>query len=170
MDVKDAVRERHSVRSYLKKRVGKEKLRIILEAARLAPSSGNRQDWKFIVVRDKKTRQRLADATAGQEFIEEAPVVIIAVSTNPSHIMRCEVPSYAVDIAIAVDHMILQAVELGLGSCWIGAFYQDKVKEILDIPEDCKVVTLLPLGYPAGQGKPKTRKKIEEVVSYEKCN
>jgi nitroreductase len=166
--VKDAIRERCSVRSYLDKPVEDEKLSAILEAARLAPSANNRQNWKFIVVKDKKTRERLAEAAANQGFIAEAPVVITAVSTDPFHIMRCEVPAYAVDVAIAVDHMTLQAEELGLGTCWIGAFYQERVKEILGIPDRCKVVALLPLGYPAFPCGVKHRKRLEDVVSYEK--
>lgn len=168
MTVRDAIRDRYSVRSYLNKPVEGEKLTLILDAARLAPSANNRQNWKFIVVRDKKTRERLAEAAANQEFIAEAPVVIVAVSTEPSHIMRCEVPAYAVDVAIAVDHMTLQAVELGLGTCWIGAFYQSKVKEILQIPDRCKVVALLPLGYPACPCVEKYRNSLKEIVSYEK--
>jgi nitroreductase len=81
--------------------------------------------------------------------------------------MRCGVPEYAVDLAIAVDHMTLQAVELGLGTCWIGAFSQEEVKRILKIPENCKVVALLPVGYPADTPGPKSRKSLGEVVCYE---
>jgi nitroreductase len=94
-------------------------------------------------------------------------VVIAAVALNPDHIMRCGVPSYPVDLAIAVDHMTLKAVEEGLGSCWIGHFDQEKVKEILQIPKEYKVVVLLTLGYPADSPKPKDRKSLEDIVSYE---
>ena len=78
--------------------------------------------------------------------------------------MTCDVPAYAVDVAIAVDHMTLTAVEEGLGTCWIGAFSQEKVKRLLGIPEAYKVVTLLPLGFPADKPRIKNRKKIEEMV------
>ncbi|PIP11906.1 MAG: nitroreductase [bacterium (Candidatus Stahlbacteria) CG23_combo_of_CG06-09_8_20_14_all_40_9] len=166
--VREAIRERCSVRSYLDKPIKDEKLTLVLDAARLAPSARNNQNWKFIVVRNKKTRERLADAAANQRFIAEAPVVIAAVSTDPSYIMRCGVPAYAVDVAIAVDHMTLQAEELGLGTCWIGAFYQEKVKEILKIPDRYKVVALLPLGYPTHPCGEKHRKTLEEIVSHEK--
>ncbi|MCK4329840.1 nitroreductase family protein [candidate division WOR-3 bacterium] len=168
MDVRDAIKNRFSVRSYLNKPVEDEKLALVLDAARLAPSARNKQSWKFIVIKDKIIRQKLIDAAAGQQFVAEAPVVIAAVSTEPSYVMRCGIPAYSVDLAIAVDHMTLQAVELGLGTCWIGAFYQDKVKEILQIPDEYKVVALLPLGYPARSPAEKLRKSKDEVVIYEK--
>ena len=168
MDVRNAIKNRFSVRSYLNKPVEDEKLALVLDAARLAPSARNKQSWKFIVIKDKIIRQKLIDAAAGQQFVAEAPVVIAAVSTEPSYVMRCGIPAYSVDLAIAVDHMTLQAVELGLGTCWIGAFYQDKVKEILQIPDEYKVVALLPLGYPAGLSAEKNRKSKDDVFSYEK--
>lgn len=152
MDVKDAIMERRSVRSYKDKEIPEEDLNTLLEAARLTPSVRNKQSWKFIVIRDKEKREVLAQAAAEQEFVGEAPVVIAAVALEPDYVMRCGVPAYAVDLAIAIDHITLQAVELGLGTCWIGAFYQDKVREILKIPDDCKVVALLPVGYPATSG------------------
>ena len=76
-------------------------------------------------------------------------------------------PAYAIDLAIAVEHMALQAVEEGLGTCWIGAFNQEDVKRVLEIPEGCKVVALMPLGFPADKPKPKSRKKLEEIISYD---
>lgn len=166
MDVSRAIKERRSVRSYEAREVSETDLNKILEAAHLAPSAGNRQLWKFIVVRDKKRREALAKA-ARQSFVGEAPIIIAAVALDPCHVMGCGVPSYAVDLAIAVDHMTLQAVELGLGSCWIGAFSQEEVKCILKIPEPCKVVALLPIGYPSGPPSAKIRKSIEEIVCYE---
>jgi nitroreductase len=95
-------------------------------------------------------------------------VVIAAVATHPEQMMICEVPAYPVDVSIAVDHMTLAAADLGLGTCWIGAFRQQMVKDILGIPKQCKVVALLPLGYPAAGGRPKMRKPIEQMVCYEK--
>jgi len=94
-------------------------------------------------------------------------VVIAAVALQPEYVMRCEVPAYAVDLAIAVDHMTLVAVEEGLGTCWIGAFYQDEVKRILNIPREYKVVALLPLGFPADTPGEKYRKPLNEIVCYE---
>lgn len=167
MDVKEAIRMRRSVRSYKNKEIPEEYLNTILEAARLAPSARNKQSWKFIVVKDKEKRESLAQAAANQDFVGEAPVIIVAVTLNPDYVMRCGVPAYAVDLAIATDHMTLQAVELGLGTCWIGAFYQDEVKKILQIPDEYKVVALLPVGYSSTSGDYKNRKSLDEIVCYE---
>ena len=167
MDVSLAIKERSSIRAYKDKEIPEESLNKILESARLAPSAANRQQWKFVVVRDKERRKLLARASANQGFVAQAPVIIVAVSLDPEHMMRCGVPEYAVDLAIAVDHMTLQAVELGLGTCWIGAFYQEEVKRILNVPDKYKVVALLPIGYPSATPGPKSRKSIDEIVCYE---
>jgi len=140
----------------------------VLEAARLAPSAHNEQEWKFIVVKDVKRKKELVEVALAQSFIAEAPVVIVAVATNPGHIMANEVPAYALDLAIAIEHMALQATEEGLGTCWVCSFDQETVKEILNIPEECKVVVLMPLGFPTDKPRPKSRKSLEEIVSYEK--
>ena len=168
MNVFDAIKNRRSVRDFKPDPVPEEKLNKVLEAARLAPSAHNAQDWKFIVVRDETKRKKLAKVAANQSFVGEAPVIIVAVATNPEAVMSCGVPSYAVNLAIAVEHMALQAVEEGLGTCWIGAFSQNKVKEILGIPKEYKVVALLPLGFPADSPREKVRKRLEEIVCYEK--
>lgn len=168
MDVYEAIKTRRSVRAYQDKPVPEDALNRILEAARLAPSASNRQDWKFIVVKDPETRKAIATAARNQQFIAEAPVVIVAVSLNPDRIMSCEVPAYAVDLAIAVDHITLAATAEGLGTCWIGAFSQDEMKKILNVPDKYKIVTLTPLGYPADSPRPKVRKSLEEIVCYEK--
>jgi len=167
MNVMEAIEKRRSVRAFQSKPVPEEKLKKVLEAARLAPSASNRQPWKFVVVRDEERRKKLIRAAANQSFVGEAPVVIAAVALNPDYVMRCQVPSYSVDLAIAVDHMTLVAVEEGLGTCWIGAFYQDQVQEILNIPRKYKVVALLPLGFPADHPGKKYRKPLEEIVCYE---
>ncbi len=167
MELFEAIKKRYSCRSYKAGSVPEEKLKKVLEAARLAPSAHNEQEWKFIVLRDIKKRAEVAEA-AGQSFIQEAPIIIAAVATAPEHVMSSGNPAYAVDLAIAVDHMTLQATEEGLGTCWIGAFSQEKVKKVLEIPENYKVVVLMPLGFPAEKGSPKIRKKLEEIISYDK--
>ena len=145
----DAIKTRKSVRAYLDKPVEDEKLNAILEAGRLAPSASNRQEWRFVIVREFETRKKLAVIAGGQTFIGEAPVLIVACAETDGHVMRCGQLSYPIDVAIALDHMSLAAVELGLGSCWIGLFDEIKVKEILHIPNEVRVVELMPLGYPA---------------------
>ena len=167
MEVKEAIQTRRSVRAYQDKEVPEEKIKKVLEAAQSAPSANNQQPWKFIVVRDPKNREKLTRAAANQSFVGEAPVIIVAVALQPESVMRCGVPKYPVDLAIAVDHMTLLAVDEGLGTCWIGAFYQDEVRKILNIPEKYKVVALLPLGFPADKPGSKFRKPLEEIVCYE---
>ena len=167
MDVMEAIEKRRSVRSYQNKPVSEEKLKKILEAARLAPSAKNLQSYKFIVVKDQKLREKLMEAAANQSFVGEAPVVIVGVSLNPDYVMTCKIPAYPIDVAIALDHITLAATEEGLGTCWVGKFYQDKVKEILNIPEKYKVVALLALGYPADSPDIKYRKPLKELVCYD---
>lgn len=167
MDVSKAIKKRRSVRSYQDKEILEDTLNDILNSVRLAPSASNSQDWKFIVVKDKETRKRLVKAANNQSFVGEAPVIIAAVSLNPDRIMSCKVPAYAVDLSIAVDHLTLAAAEKGLGTCWIGAFDQDEVKDILNVPNKYKVLTVIPLGFPSDSSGTKDRKDLEEVVCYE---
>ncbi|MDD1748787.1 MAG: nitroreductase family protein [Methanothrix sp.] len=166
MELMDVVRARRSIRNFLERPVEEEKLLAVLEAGRLAPSARNMQDWRFIVVRDKAARQRLAEAARDQQFVAQAPVVIAACGTSDL-VMTCGQPAYTIDVAIAVDHMTLAAASLHLGTCWIGAFHEDKVKEILGVPQEIRIVALLPLGYPAEQPFPRPRKSLDEVLAWE---
>ena len=169
MDVIEAIKRRCSVRSYQDQPVEEEKLRSILEAARLAPSASNRQEWRFIVVRDKQSRQRLMKAAKNQVFVGEAPVVIACCAQTGNHMMSCGQLCYPIDVAIAIEHMVLKATEEGLGTCWVGAFYEQPVKDILAIPEDIRVVELLTLGYPVRPcPADKNRLGFDEIVMYEK--
>jgi len=167
MELESVIKKRQSIRAYKNRPVPEEKLQKVLEAARLAPSASNRQPWKFVVVKEDKRRQEIAQAANYQTFVGEAPVVIAAIATNTEHVMSCGVPSHPVDLAIAVDHMTLAAANEGLGTCWIGAFSQEKVKKILKIPERYRVVALLPLGYPKEGKRVKLRKSLSEIVCYE---
>ncbi len=168
MNVVDAIRMRKSVRSYSGKPVEDEKVSSILEAARLAPSASNRQEWRFVIVRDADARKRLAEAAKGQTFVGEAPVLVVACAETDGHVMRCGQLCYPIDVAIALDHMTLIAVESGLGTCWIGAFDERKVKEILGIPEKIRVVALMPLGYPNDPSPvEKKRLPLKSVVKLE---
>jgi len=165
MNIYETIEKRRSVRSYRSDEpVSEESLKKILEAGRLAPSAHNAQEYKFVVVKSADTRKKLAKASSEQRFIAEAPIIIVAVSLNPEHLMSSGVPAYAVDVAIAIDHMTLAAVEEGLGTCWIGAFNQEEVKRILNIPEKYKVVVLLPLGVPYEEPGVKSRKSLKELV------
>jgi nitroreductase len=164
----EAIRTRRSVRSYLDREVEDDKLRRVMEAARLAPSARNLQNWRFVVVKDSSTRRKLSEAARGQSFVSEAPVVIAACGTETNYVMTCGQAAYTVDVTIAVDHMTLVAAAEGLGTCWIGAFYEDQVKEILGIPQDVRVVALLTLGYPVKVSQPTPRKSPGEIVALER--
>jgi nitroreductase len=168
MNVSDAMAKRQSVRAYEDRPVEPEKLERILEATRLAPSASNRQEWRFVVVQDRELRRKLIEAARGQEFVGQAPVVIVACAVGTDHLMPCGLPSFSIDVAIALDHLSLVAVEEGLGTCWIGAFDQEKVKALLGIPDDVCVVELMPLGYPTDTPRPKQRKDLGEIAMRER--
>jgi len=169
MTVMEAIKLRKSVRSWEDKPVEDEKIGAVLEAARLAPSASNRQEWRFVVVRDAGVRKKLVGAARDQTFVGEAPVVIACCADSDEHVMACGQLCYPIDVAIAIDHMTLAAVELGLGTCWIGAFDEGKAKEVLGIPEEIRVVELLPLGYPADPSpKEKSRMAADEIVHWDK--
>ena len=148
MDVFEAIQKRFSVRSYKSQKVTPEQLNAIFEAARLAPSANNRQEWRFIVVEDAETRKKLSVAAKNQPFVAQSPVVIACLAVTDHHRMSCGQLCYPIDVTIAIDHITLAATALGLGTCWIGAFYADQVRQILSIPGDVEVVELLTLGYP----------------------
>ena len=164
MNVMEAIKARRSIRSYKDKGIEEDKLERVLDAGRLAPSANNRQEWKFIVVKDGETRKKLAVGSRNQKFVGEAPVVIAACSVETEHVMSCGQLSYPIDLAIAVDHMTLAAVEEGLGTCWIGAFDEGEAKKILGIPDKVRVAALLPIGYPEYVPSPTPRKLLEEIV------
>ncbi len=167
MEFTEVIRKRESVRDFEDRPVPENILKMVLEAARLAPSASNRQPWKFIVVRDALKRQELARSAGGQHHIAEAPVVIAAVALMPEYLMSNGVPSYPIDIGIAVDHMALAAADQGLGTCWIGTFDQQEVRKILGVPSAYRVVILLPLGFPRSGHGPKSRKSLNQIVCYE---
>ena len=168
MDVHEAIRTRRSVREYADTPVPETSLTKVLEAAMLAPSSSNKQNWRFIVVRDADKRRKLAEGAGNQMWIASAPIVLAPVATETTSMMTCQVPRYAVDLAIAIDHMTLAAVAEGLGTCWIGRFSQEKARAILGVSDSCMVVTIMPLGYPLSTDiGPKFRKPLEEIVRYE---
>jgi nitroreductase len=168
MDVSDAIKGRKSIRSYKDQEVEKDKIEKVLEAGRLSPSANNRQKWKFIVVKDPETKKKLARAATNQFFISQAPVVLVACATESKAVMLCGHPTYALDVSIAFAYMLLQAYELGLGTCWIGAFREDEVKSVLGIPQHVRVVALSPLGYPATDVSVRSRKSLDEITCFER--
>jgi nitroreductase len=167
MDVVEAIRTRYSCRHYRDKPLEPNKLGAVLEAARQAPSAKNLQDWRLVVVAGKETKKRLAAAANNQTFLEEAGAIIVACTVS-DHVMRCGQTVGPIDVAIALEHIALRATELGLATCWIGSFYADKVKEIVDIPENVTIIELMALGYPADSPKEHRREPLEHIVSFEK--
>jgi len=168
MDFLELVRTRYACRAYEARPIEQEKLLRVLEAARLAPSGSNRQPWKFIMVQDDQIKLQLVHACANQRFIATAPVVIAGCGLMPDRMMSCGVPGDPVDVAIAMEHLALAAAAEGLASCWIGAFSQDDVREVLEIPQEAKVIELMTFGYPADTPRPKTRKPLSEIVVLDK--
>jgi nitroreductase len=172
MDVFEAIATRRSIRKFAPKPIQEDVLDHILEATRLAPSGANRQPWRYIVVQDAATREKLGHACDEQMFVAEAPVVVVACcypaprSSNRGEWMK----KYGalLDISIGLDHMQLAAHALGIGSCWIGSFSAEAVRKILGIPKDIWVVGLLPLGYPAEKPAPTPRMPMAEIVCREK--
>ncbi len=168
MDVMEAIKARYSVREYQTKDVEEDKLMRLMEAARFAPSAKNFQEWRFVIVQNQQTRNALMQAAKGQEFVGQAPVVLACCAVTDNHVMSCGQLCYPIDVAIAIEHIALQAVTEGLGTCWIGAFYEDQVKQILGIPDEVRVVELLTVGYPADEPLSKNRLPLEKIVMGER--
>jgi len=143
MDVFEAVKKRHSTRAYEPTLISDDSLRKILEAARLAPSAGNLQPWFFVVVKDHEKRETLAKSGRYARFLRESPVVIVGCGDE-----KASPKWHVVDVALAMQNMVLTATAEGLGTCWIGSFNEGRVKRLLKIPDNFRVVALLALGYP----------------------
>lgn len=151
MDVVEAIVNRRSVRQYSPKPIPPAVLDKMRRALRLAPSACNYQPWHFILVTDPQLRRQVAEASMGQLWIAEAPVIIVGCGDagRAYKTMGGRGNSVDIDVAIAMDHLTLAAVAEGLGTCWIGAFSEPEVKKLLHVPAHAKIVAMTPLGYPA---------------------
>ncbi len=203
MDVSEVIKSRRSIRKFKPDPVPDEKIRLLLESARLAPSGTNTQPWRFIVVKDDNTKKKLRKASHNQRHIKSAPVIIVCcadlnafkdfpervdelIETGalPERTREVFIPylkrgmstvtrdalmvAAAANVAIAVEHIVLQAVEIGLGTCWVRWYEDDDVKEILDIPVNVEVMALLPVGIPDEGPAPRPRLSLDEIVYHEK--
>ena len=139
-----------------------EHLKKILEAAHQAPSAGNRQPWRFIVVSDPDTKDKLGKIARNQIWISKAGVIIVALAMDKKSPQVYEKWAER-DVMIAVEHMVLSAWSLGYGTCWIGAFIEEDIKALLDIPQEMTVINLLPIGVPDENPKKRSRKPFEEI-------
>jgi nitroreductase len=167
MDFSALVRSRYSVRAYRPDAVEDGKLAQVLEAARLAPTAANRQPFRLIVVHTAG-REAALRRIYNKEWFAQAPLVICACGVPGEAWVRKDGTSYVmVDVAIALDHLVLAAADLGLGTCWVAAFDVAAAREVLGLPEDIVPVALTPLGYPADSPKPKERKPLADLVRYE---
>jgi nitroreductase len=175
----DAIEMRRSIRKYKDKKVEPEKIKELIESARLAPSGSNTQSASYIIVNEEENRRRLAMASHKQEWMITAPTFIVCVAD-----IRCrlkeeedliidenssqeEVKQIIRDTAIAADHIVIAANHLGLGSCYVAWFTQEQIRPLLNIPSDKYVVCILTIGYPDEAPKPRPRKNIEDLIHYE---
>jgi len=158
MDVFEATRVRRSIRRYRRESIFDDKLEMIFVAARQAPSADNRQPWHFIVVRDPNRKRALAKEANNQAFLGGAAAIVAAVG-DP----EVSAKWHEEDTMIALEHMVLAATALGYGTCWIGAFDENAVKQLLKIPAQMRVVALLPTGVPNEAPAPRQGKEIGEI-------
>jgi len=172
MDVFEAIKNRRSVRRYLSDPISDADLKRILDAARWAPSAGNRQPWEFVVVKDLERKRAIAKAALNQMFIAEAPVVLVVganIERSASRYGSRGATLYCIqDTAAAIMNLMLAAHALGYGTCWIGAFDERKVAEIIGFPEHIRPVAIIPIGRPAERPSPPPRFALEEIVHIEK--
>ncbi len=172
MDVFEAIKGRRSVRAYTHQEVSEEIVKRLIDAARWAPSAGNVQPWEFIIVRNPEIKHRLAVAALNQTFIEEAPVVIVVCAdearSSRAYGSRGATLYCLQDTAAATQNLMLAAYALGLGTCWVGAFREDKASEALKLPSHIRPVAIIPVGYPAETPSARARRSMETIIHYEK--
>ena len=167
MTVSEAIQKRYSCRAYQDKDIEQDKLDKLMEAARLAPSARNTQDWRFVVITDKDIKAKIAGNTNRPEVFEKAGAIVAGCS-NSDYVMKCGQAIAPIDVSIALEHISLQATELGLGTCWIGSFDTENVRKILGIPDDINIIELMAIGYPADVAKQPNRLTMEEIICYNK--
>jgi nitroreductase len=173
----ELVKKRRSIRSYLDKPIPRKILLQCVEAARLAPSACNAQPWEFVIVDDRKLIVEISEKVCHSiysinKFIKEAAALVVVVSDKDTFLSKIGgylkgTNYYLIDIGIACQHLILQAAELGIGSCWIGWFDEKKLKKILRVPSSKRIDVIISLGYCKGQfPSPKQRKELSQIVSF----
>lgn len=176
----DEIVNRRSIRSYSNKEVSSDTVKLIVESARLAPSGSNTQPWNFIIVRSDEIRSQIAKADHHQSWMLQAPVFIVCVADIRVRIkddiplsLQEDTPMEELkqiirDTAIAAEHIVLSAENLGLSTCWTAWFTQNDIRPILNIPDDKYVVCVLTVGYADENPKPRPRKNLESILHFEK--
>ena len=168
MNFDDVIKKRRSIRSYKSDPVPKGALDLIFEAVQLSPSACNLQPYQLIVISEEKIKDQIAVAAKGQEFIAQAPLVVVGCA-NPQDAfpsMGGFTSSWMIDLAIAFEHLVLAAASQGLGTCWIGSFNEEMVKTILDIPDPWRVLAITPLGFPQDVPAEREKRKINDLISW----
>ncbi|HUU69982.1 MAG TPA: nitroreductase family protein [Planctomycetota bacterium] len=169
MDLYELMEYRRSVRHYKPQTIEKDKLERVLNAARLSPSGNNIQPWKFILVKDAATKRKMVPLCWNQKFVAEAPLVIVACALKVESTVGGVIPTHVVDTSIAVTHLMLAAAHEGLGTCWVGAFESQPVKELLAIPDDVEIVAIIPIGFPVDDARVvKSRKSFDQIICEER--
>jgi nitroreductase len=168
LPVLDVIKARGSIRSYKDKPLPKQALLDILEAARMAQSADNRQPWEFIVVTDPATKSKLVHAAGNQSFVGKAAAVLVCLANPEESASVGPFEGFLIDLAIAIENMALTAWDLGIGSCWIGAYNEEMVKALLGVPKNLRVMSLLTLGHPDERPRGKYRKEPDEIFHYQK--
>ena len=171
MDVLEAIKERRSIRAYTDKEVSEEDVKRLIEAARWAPSAGNIQPWAFVVVKEVETKQKLSYAALNQTYIQEAPLVIVVCAdlTRSSRGYGSRgVHLYSIqDTAAATENILLAAQELGLATCWVGAFRENEVAKAVKAPRNLRPVAMVAVGYPAERPVAPQKRSFNEIVHYD---
>lgn len=171
MDLIEAIRDRRSIRSFTDKPVLDNTINELINLAQWAPSAGNRQARDFIIIRDNKTKEKLCSAALDQEFIKEAPVVIIVCANEERSALRYGERGHTLycilDAAAAVQNLLLAVHSLGLGACWISAFSDLKVKAILNLPRFLRPIAIIPIGYSFEKPQAPTRLSHNIIVHHE---
>lgn len=169
MDLPEVARARRNVQRFQPAPVPEEVVRALFQMVRLAPSVENMQPWKFVLVTDEEVKAKVAAAASNQKWIAEAPIVVVALALldHSDGLVGGYMSSYAVDVAFAIDHLLLAAVHQGLGACYVNAFDDERLRELVGAPPDARVVGVIPLGYPAEVPEPPGSKNASEILSYD---
>lgn len=171
MDVFTAIKKRRNIRAYSKEKITKEELEMLIDAMRWAPSAGNIQPWEFIIVSNTEIKHKLSIAALDQTFIEETPIIVVVCANekysergygNRGKTLYC-----LQDTAAAIQNLLLAAHALGLGTCWIGAFNEEEVRRILNVPIGVRPVAIVPVGHPSEKPRTRQRRLMKDIIHYE---
>ncbi|MCW3999611.1 MAG: nitroreductase family protein [Candidatus Bathyarchaeota archaeon] len=172
MELEEAIMNRRSIRAYKNRELPADAMGRLIEAARHAPSAGNGQPWRFVVCVNAEIKHGLSVAAFGQKCLEDASAVIVVcvdLKDAAGNYGERGLTLYCYqDTAAAIENILLTAVSLGLGTCWIGAFREDDVRRVIHAPSDMRPVALIPVGYPDESPLPRPRKPAEAIVRYER--